>query len=99
MFTRCRLALLLSQVAWSAAAVANCTGASTRLPADQCAAWGAFFNTTNVVAAGHCKKDMGWLDPCACKGFGGQHPVCNEDGTFVQKMYVPPECRPNPYSR
>ena len=76
-------------------AVAACTGASTALPADQCAAWQAFWD-----GAG---GDKGWTlygvdcartDPC--KQGCGHDPVCNGAGTTVISMCVPAPVRPPP---
>jgi hypothetical protein len=70
----------------------GCTGASTALPADQCAAWQAFWDGahgngdwTGVGAS--CTR----TDPCksGCGGHGGDYNTCNDAGTTVTNMYVP----------
>ena len=65
-----------------------CTGNSTKLPADQCAAWIKFYDGTNgdgwkIPGGGPCTRH----DPCACKGFEAAfYPVCNPGGTTVINM-------------
>ena len=76
--------------------LAVCTGASTNLPADQCAAWQAFWDG----AGGDDWQDYNnkplscsRTDPCSCKGADGTHPMCTPDGTSVMTMYVIPAPR------
>lgn len=74
-----------------AAAGAVCTGASAKLAADQCAAWGQLFDATggphwtNVGPDGSTTTSSK-TDPCAGCGYSV---TCSADGTSITNMYVP----------
>jgi hypothetical protein len=86
--TRRRRRLLDAPPAESGAAVTTtgCTGASAGLAADQCAAWGQFFDGTGgpnwTGAAKKCTK----IDPCGCTfdTFGGV--TCSWTGSSITGM-------------
>jgi hypothetical protein len=81
-----------------ARSLSACTGASTQLPAAQCAAWIAFYDATGgpsweLSDKPICSGDR--TDPCACQGNtyigpAGSYPVCNAAGTAVVQMCVSP---------
>jgi hypothetical protein len=74
--------------------LALCTGASTKLPAGQCAAWQAFWDGAhgngdwNSHGLG-CTR----TDPCKSYKSGGcangNNNVCNDEGTAITWMCVP----------
>jgi hypothetical protein len=77
--------------------VAACTGSSTALPADQCAAWQAFWD-----GAG---GDKGWTgygagctrtDPCKTGCGDSRFTTCNLWNTTVTNMCAPAPARPPP---
>jgi len=77
--------LLLVAGLLEAEAAAGCTGASKDLAADQCAAWGKFFDAAggpNWTDDGeNCSKE----DPCACCPFGvGRCSVLCSAGSITQ---------------
>jgi hypothetical protein len=82
----------------TAALATNCTGASSNLPAAQCAAWVAFYDGAGGDSWKSTTPDSGGKpicpgtrnDPCACTGWTGNTPVCNPSGTTVVKMCVLP---------
>ena len=63
----------------------TCTDSSTQLPADQCAAWQAFYDSTSgddwTGGAANCTKN----DPCGCKG-NEVYPVCDPGNNVVSQM-------------
>ena len=65
-----------------------CTGSSTRLPANQCAAWVAWYDGAGMANGTCCVATR--TDPCACVGNnpGYPHPVCNVGGTTVINLWV-----------
>ena len=91
-------ALPQSAPAAAEAAVAACTGSSTKLPAAQCAAWQAFHDSTGGDGWKVCKSKRN--DPCACqRGDDDEYAdlVCNKAGTAVLKMCVSARaCTPPP---
>jgi hypothetical protein len=70
--------------------VAACDGASTKLPADQCAAWQAFWDGAGGANWVNFGKGCTRTDPCGC--FNSGNPVCNDAGTTVTMMCVPARC-------
>ena len=77
-------------------AVAACTGASTALPADQCAAWQALWD--GAGGAGWTRFGAGCTrtDPCDASTCQAGYPsanVCNGAGTTVIGMCVPAPAR------
>lgn len=78
------VAALTLQAVLGSAVPPSCTGKSTQLVPDQCAAWVSFYDSTNGDGwIGHCSGLR--TDPCACEGFGG-HMVCNDAGTAVTQV-------------
>ena len=81
-------AMLLGVMLLVSCGATPCTGNSTKLPAAQCEAWIAFYNSTNgdkwTGAAAACTQ----TDPCSCNPLsdGGSYPVCDTTGTTVQLM-------------
>ena len=63
---------------------ATCTGASSALPTDQCAAWIAFFDSAGGLSWSFCSDAR--TDPCSCAGYAGAYPVCSTDGTTVERV-------------
>ena len=80
-------AALTAAVAAALPAVA-CTGSSTRLPANQCAAWVAWYDGAGMANGTCCVATR--TDPCACVGNnpGYPHPVCNVGGKTVINLWV-----------
>ena len=89
------MALSLRGTVVDTAAAAECSGASTKLPADQCAAWQSFWDDAG--------GDKGWTrfgagctrnDPCApsCHDISSigtsRGVICNSAGTAITKMCV-----------
>ena len=85
--------LNMTQCSATCLAPNGCGGASTKLPAAQCAAWVKFYDGTNgdgwTGDAASCTRH----DPCGCKGNNGNNPVCNSANTAVTTMCV---CLPLP---
>jgi hypothetical protein len=73
-----------------------CTGASTQLPADQCAGWIAFYDATGGPHWSHTQPGTNYgkpicsgsrTDPCSCTGFvETRYPVCNPEHTAIVGM-------------
>jgi hypothetical protein len=68
----------------------SCTGAaSANLPADQCAAWQAFYDGASGSQWAHCSGTRS--NPCGCYGThegkgSADIPTCNKAGTAVVNM-------------
>lgn len=79
-----------------ARSLSACTGASTQLPAAQCAAWIKFYDGTGGPSWKDTYGSTGPVcpgtrtDPCACQGNAAvsKLPVCNPTGTTVINMCV-----------
>jgi hypothetical protein len=70
----------------AAATQLTCTGASAQLPADQCAAWTAFYDALGGPGWARNGKPVcagTRTDPCACKNYDGAQSVCNALGTAI----------------
>ena len=84
--------LLLCLLLPRTAAASLCTGDSTKLPADQCKAWGKFWDSTHENSATwSCKGPTPQCtkhDPCACipQPASSGETVCNRDRTALHKM-------------
>jgi hypothetical protein len=85
----------VSRMTECAAASQVCTGSSTKLPQDQCDAWGDFYVALGGDGWDTCKVSMSQAglvlktDPCSCTPeHGAQAAICNSDGTTVVEMCV-----------
>jgi hypothetical protein len=81
-------AYLLLVLLGAALGASTCTGASTKLPQDECDAYEDFFDKSNGDtwygggAAGSCKRS----DPCGCYTARSGGHLCNTDGTAIVTM-------------
>ena len=73
---------LLFAGAVMAANATNCTGTSTKLPANQCRAWTAFFDATGGSGWTYCSETR--TDPCSCTTLTAD--VCDASGTTVESV-------------
>ena len=69
-------------------ALVACTGASTKLPADQCAAWQDFWDGAGGAGWTNYGAGCSRTDPCAssCGSPYPGYPTCNEGGTSIVRM-------------
>jgi hypothetical protein len=81
-------AMLLGAMLLISCGATSCTGSSTKLPAAQCEAWIAFYNSTNGDKWSKSAAACTQTDPCSCNPLsdGGSYPVCDTTGTTVQFM-------------
>jgi hypothetical protein len=86
--SRARQRLLAVAPVSLAVATASCTGKSVNLAADQCDAWGQFFDSTNGVGWTGNGQGCSRTDPCGCLTTYKGAP-CSADGTSITVMCVP----------
>ena len=67
--------------------LAACTGASTKLPADQCTAWQAFWDGAGGAGWTEFGAGCSRTDPCA-SSCNSNFPVCDTAGTSIIHMCV-----------
>ena len=83
------LALVLFLVPGSSA---TCTGHSSKLAADQCAAWQTFYDATNMAMDPFPSDKCSKTEPCGCLTGGPRAPtralICSADGTSITDMCV-----------
>jgi hypothetical protein len=63
---------------------AACTGSSTKLPQDQCDAWGDFYDALNGKSWTACNGTR--TDPCSCYSSASLDVACNSGGTAISGM-------------
>jgi hypothetical protein len=67
----------------------SCTGASAKLPTDECAAWIAFFEAAGGSNWEGNGEGVSRTDPCGTLAHVGDDPApCNAAGTAIVSMYV-----------
>ena len=69
-----------------AVAATSCTGSSTQLPADQCSAWMAFFDSAGGSRWENYGAGCSRTDPCYYKCGYAEFPTCGSANTAIETM-------------